>query len=155
MYLSQEKVPKFRGIPEIITKGDTKMSDHKLILGKASYDLFLKTKTKIGHPSDSVTLAELCWFYNRNIERIEKRKRHVKLKPVKGSREPFKKGEVVFVYLDNSLKRGIITGFTRTGNIHINLDNGGILERQSPEIIFHEWDVGYAPLPISLSTEAS
>ena len=125
------------------------MSDYNLMIGKNAAELFFEVKGKIGHSSDSVTLAELCWFYNRNIERIEKQKRHVKLKPVKGSTEPFKKGEIIFVYLDNSLKRGVITGFTRTGNIHINLDNGSILERQSPKIIFHEWDVGYAPLPIS------
>ena len=125
------------------------MSDCNLVVGKNAYDLFLETKTKIGNPSDSVTLAELCWFYNRNIERDINQKKHVKIKPVKSSTEPFRKGEVVFIYLDNSLKRGRITGFTKTGNIHIALDNGAILERQSPEITFHEWDVGYAPLPIS------
>ena len=127
------------------------MTDYRLILGENTYKLFSKVKNQIGQSSDSVTVAELCLFYSHNIERIEKQSIPIKLPPLKGTREPFKKREVVFVYLDNNLKRGKITGFTK-GKIHVILDDGAILEHQPTEIIFHEWDVGYAPLLSSNQT---
>lgn len=120
------------------------MSDKMIIIGKNTHKLFLEAKRKIGFESDSVTVAELCLkFLNPPAEpkmTYYQRKR----KEIMEAREPFHKGEIVYLFIDDRLKRGKILEFTKKGKIHIALDDGALLEFQEPDKVYHEWDVGYA-----------
>lgn len=127
---------------------------YELTIGLPTNKLYREAKQMIGFSSDSVTIAELCIFYLKHIEDIEKEEpKKTQLKAINTSTEPFSKWEIVFLLNDRQLKRGKITGFSTKGKIHIALDDGAILEHQNPSDVFHEWDVGYTPLQSPLSTE--
>ena len=42
------------------------MSDHVLIVGQNTFDLFEKVKRRLGQPNDSIAVAELCISYLRS-----------------------------------------------------------------------------------------
>ena len=42
------------------------MSDHVLIVGQNTFDLFEKAKKRLGQPNDSIAVAELCISYLRS-----------------------------------------------------------------------------------------
>ena len=42
------------------------MSDHFLIVGQNTFDLFEKAKKRLGQPNDSIAVAELCISYLRS-----------------------------------------------------------------------------------------